>query len=437
MAIDPAVLQVAYVATSDPAGALGGIPAQLGVPVYVAVFFEAGRSYNVSTNVAPGDLVLLGPNGNPINPGVAIRSFTFTPQTSGIYFVNFVPNPRFVANGQPISVTVTEQELGLPSDIQSALSLDLALNAVSTALGIAGGGRQQQFFLHPPGSPLPTDADDVVAGGAGQNILFTHGGNDRLFGGGENDVLRAGTGDDLINGGDGLDAAIFSGDFGQYQFGRAGNTLFMAGPDGLDALVGVEVVQIGGAAPVAANILLNASFTIIMAFGWTNTQTGQSSLLAAAPYDGPVAHLTLQFLGSASGEAVSGTAFNDFVNALGGDDAVDAGLGDDVIDGGTGSNFLTGGTGQEVFFLDGRGGAVTWATITDWQGGEQLSVWGWRPGVSRAIWVEGDGAAGFRGVTMHGDLNGDGTIDTSVTWTGMARGQLPTPLELDGLLWFR
>ena len=106
------------------------------------------------------------------------------------------------------------------------------------------------------------------------------------------------------------------------------------------------------------------------------------------------------------------------------------------LSGGTGSNFLIGGAGHDVFFLDGRGGQPTWATITDWEQGEQLSVWGWRPGVSTVLWVERAGAGGYEGITMHADLNGDGAIDTSVTWTGLARAQLPSPREYDGLLWF-
>jgi len=79
---------------------------------------------------------------------------------------------------------------------------------------------------------------------------------------------------------------------------------------------------------------------------------------------------------------------------------------------------------------------TTWATVTDWSAGERLSVWGWRPGVSKVQWVDSAGAPGWTGVTMHGDLDGNGVIDTSVTWTGLTRSQLPTPLEFDGLLWF-
>jgi Ca2+-binding RTX toxin-like protein len=107
-----------------------------------------------------------------------------------------------------------------------------------------------------------------------------------------------------------------------------------------------------------------------------------------------------------------------------------------VLDGGSGSKFLTGGTGRDDFFLDGHGGSATLATKTDWQANERLSVWGWQPGISRAQWVDGAGAPGWTGVTMHGDLDGNGVIDTSVTWTGMTAAQLPTLLQFDGLLWF-
>ena len=109
-----------------------------------------------------------------------------------------------------------------------------------------------------------------------------------------------------------------------------------------------------------------------------------------------------------------------------------------MIDGGLGSNFLTGGTGIDTFFSDGRGGGITWSTITDFEPGEQLSLFGWRPDVSRRIMVESDGAEGFKGATMHADLNADGVFDTSVTWSGLTLAQVPVPLEFGNpqLLWF-
>jgi methionine-rich copper-binding protein CopC/alpha-tubulin suppressor-like RCC1 family protein len=170
--------------------------------------------------------------------------------------------------------------------------------------------------------------------------------------------------------------------------------------------------------------------------------THNGSSVMPVHYTGPAtaaggAPIQFQFIGDSSHEVVIGTPYNDFINVTGGVDAVDGGAGNDVIDGGTESNFLSGGAGTDIFFSDGRGGITTWSTITDWQAGEQLSVWGWNPGTSTIIaWVQ-DGAEGYKGLTMHADLNGDGTIDTSVTFTGIAsQAQLPTPLEFDGLLWF-
>ena len=174
----------------------------------------------------------------------------------------------------------------------------------------------------------------------------------------------------------------------------------------------------------------------IATLSYAQTGSGLTASTTATAYSGPVETLRFQYLGSNIGQAVAGTVSNDFINALGGDDAVNGGRGSDVIDGGTGSNFLTGGPGLDTFFLDGRGGTNTWGTITDWQLRQQLSIWGFRPGVSRLHWVDQDGTEGYRGVTLHADLDASGLIDTSVTWTGLAREALPTPLEYDGLLWF-
>lgn len=215
---------------------------------------------------------------------------------------------------------------------------------------------------------------------------------------------------------------------GDYTWDRAISSGLIALPDGVSGSDVNEAISFYKTRSVA---LEGATFST------TNTETGQASTTRAAGYSGPVNYLDTQFIGGAGREAVAGTAFSDFLNTLGGDDAISAGLGDDVLDGGTGSNFLTGGAGWDTFFLDGRGGQVTWGTITDWQAGEHLSLWGWRPGVSRATWEDSAGAAGFRGATLHADLDGNGVIDASVTWSGLARGQLPAPLELDGLLWFK
>jgi Ca2+-binding RTX toxin-like protein len=187
----------------------------------------------------------------------------------------------------------------------------------------------------------------------------------------------------------------------------------------------------------AESVLSSATSAVqLPAYLVTTTDTSVDSQIEVSIYEGPVTYLNYEFAGTDNGEAVLGTSWNDFVHLGQSDDAADGGAGDDVLDGGTGSSFLTGGAGQDVFFVDGRGGGVTWSTITDWQVGEQVSLWGWQQGVSKAIWVDDAGAEGYRGVTMHADLDNNGVIDASVTWAGLSQADLPTPTQHDSLLWF-
>lgn len=186
------------------------------------------------------------------------------------------------------------------------------------------------------------------------------------------------------------------------------------------------LISASGASPVPTP---NPIYTVMI--------SGAASDVVATKYSGPVTYLEYQFIGSDKDEIVNASGRNDFINTAGGTDAVNAGAGRDVIDGGTGSNFLTGGADKDVFFLDGRGGNVTWSTITDWSSNEELSIWGFQPGRSIIRWETNAGADGYKGITMHGDLDGNGLIDTSVTWAGMdSQLALPTPHQYDGLLWF-
>jgi Ca2+-binding RTX toxin-like protein len=171
-------------------------------------------------------------------------------------------------------------------------------------------------------------------------------------------------------------------------------------------------------------------------YQFTMTVSDVAGQTEAVAYAGPVAGLAYAFTGSAANEAVFGTASSDFIHLGAGDDAANGGDGNDVMDGGTGSNFLTGGAGQDTFFLDGRNAETTWSTITDWQGGEDLALWGWVQGVSQATWLEDAGMDGYRGATLHADLDSNGVIDTSVTWAGLTRADLPAPTQHEGLLWF-
>ncbi|WP_188261841.1 trypsin-like peptidase domain-containing protein [Azospirillum tabaci] len=157
-------------------------------------------------------------------------------------------------------------------------------------------------------------------------------------------------------------------------------------------------------------------------------------------YVGPVATLKNLFLGTKSIEIVISSEIGDFLNLGAGDDAADGRGGDDVLDGGTGSNFLTGGSGTDTFFLDGRGGGVTWSTITDFEPNEWATAWGWKEGVSTLTWESMAGAEGFKGATAHIDFDGNGSVDGSITFTGKAVGSvitMPGQVGADSYLAFR
>jgi serralysin len=309
--------------------------------------------------------------------------------------------------------------------------------------------------LNPPGFSR-VEWNVHVGGSSGENInplqfrdpelLVGRGGNDVITGGGQGDVLLGGEGDDTLAGGagndrlvggSGSDTAGFSGAIGNYSFGQSRAIVVVNGPDGNDALQEIEFLSFGSSAPVAVSSLASS---VVMRPLVSVTRDGVATYEIATPFSGPRIsgiQIDYQFLGAATGEIASGTDSNDFLNLLGGDDAADGGEGADILDGGIGSNFLQGNSGTDSFFLDGRGGSVTWSTITDWQAGEQLSVWGWRAESKVIVWRQ-DGAAGFQGITMHADLNNDGTIDTSVTWAGKTQAELPTPGQYPAqeLLWF-
>ena len=151
---------------------------------------------------------------------------------------------------------------------------------------------------------------------------------------------------------------------------------------------------------------------------------GVTEDVKAYAYEGPVNTLQWTFMGDDQSEVVRGSTGNDFMNLLGGDDAAMGGDGDDVLDGGSGSNWLIGGAGNDTFFVDGRNGTPTWSTIVDMDKGEWATMWGFRPGTSQVTWEQMGGAEGYKGATVHVDIDGNGSVDASMTFTGKAVGSI-------------
>src|SRR4051812_43403971 len=98
---------------------------------------------------------------------------------------------------------------------------------------------------------------------------------------------------------------------------------------------------------------------------------------------------------SADSVAIASQVSNAFLKGGPGNDALQAWSCNNVLDGATASNFLTGGNGSDggidTFFIDGRGGAVTWSTIVNFHEGDQITFWGFVPNQSTQNWVDADG----------------------------------------------
>jgi len=262
----------------------------------------------------------------------------------------------------------------------------------------------------------------------GRNVgleILGNGGANILVGTAFGDVLDGGTGNDTIDGGAGNDTVNFSDAQSSYRIGFRDGVMVVNGADGMDQLTNVEQVKFGTAAAVSVSSLQGSASDNGLIYA---NIAGKNLYAVADAYTGPVAGLVNQFLGGAFSDTVLGTEKADFINTGAGNDAINGAGGNDVIDGGLGSNFITGGAGTDKFFVDGRAAATsnTWSTITDWTAGESLTIWGYKPNVSKFNWVASDGATGFKGVTLHADLDGNGGTDTSVTWAGLTQAQLPT-----------
>ena len=142
----------------------------------------------------------------------------------------------------------------------------------------------------------------------------------------------------------------------------------------------------------------------------TNTSTGVADWENGSAYIGPVLKLQNQFITVTTDSInVTATKLNNFIHTGSGNDAIDVsffgetGGGTNVLDGGTGSNFLVGNfKGADSFFVDDRAALTdTWSTVVNFRAGDAATVWGITPGDFNLAWLDGQGAAGYTGLTLH------------------------------------
>jgi hypothetical protein len=176
---------------------------------------------------------------------------------------------------------------------------------------------------------------------------------------------------------------------------------------------------------------------------FSDTVTDVSGKEPGTVYTGPVAGLQYQYLwNSTDAVALKANVNNVFLKGNSSGDALKVTGGSNVLDGGPGSNFLIGadGTdgGNDTFYVDGRGGQVTWSTIVGFHRGDLATIFGFVAGQSdftdisgnyegtptsnpvHPVYHDNEGTGGFTGATMHSELSGQGTgINASITFAGI------------------
>ena len=155
-----------------------------------------------------------------------------------------------------------------------------------------------------------------------------------------------------------------------------------------------------------------------------DTTTGQPVTALGQPYTGPVAGLQQQYINITTDNLnIIATTPNWFIHSGSGEDAIAASSGTNVLDGGAGSNFLTGGSGTDTFFVDDRGAtADIWSTANNFHAGDAATIWGVTPQDFALTWVDGQGAAGYTGLTLHSTAPGEPTV--SLTLVGYSQADL-------------
>jgi Ca2+-binding RTX toxin-like protein len=155
-----------------------------------------------------------------------------------------------------------------------------------------------------------------------------------------------------------------------------------------------------------------------------DTTTGQSVPATAQPYSGPVSGLTSEYINITSDSLnMSVGTPGWFLHSGGGNDALAVSSGTNVVDGGTGSNFLTGGSGTDTFFVDDRGPTSdVWSTVNNFHSGDAATIWGVTASDFTLSWVDGQGATGFTGLTLHATASGVPTA--SLTLVGFSSADL-------------
>jgi Ca2+-binding RTX toxin-like protein len=270
------------------------------------------------------------------------------------------------------------------------------------------------------GRSRPSNAADLIDGGAGDDVIDGGGGNDAITGGVGNDVLSGGSGSDTVTGGAGFDVAFLGAGNDVFIWNPGDGSDVVAGQGGVDTLqfngnganehmvisadndgavltrdVGtitmdlssvehVNVAAAGGADSIVVNDLSGSGVRAVgIDLAVAGSGDGQSDSVTvngsagndrvtvsdkggSVVVEGLSARVTID--GAEAGNdslVIKGLDGNDRINAAALDAghiklAIDGGVGNDVINGSRGDDVVIGGAGSDTAFLGGGDDVFIW-----------------------------------------------------------------------------
>ena len=403
-------LPVSDYATNRIAG-----PANMRVRAAAAVEGTVRLAYDYTPNVEAVDTDTGGgvviTIGNP--PWEVIRPVTVTTAPQVFRF-----DPRASGWQETLGIARFDPLLGTLSAVHIRLVSSVQVSAGIENHGTAGGSAEisQHAFtvLALDGSALASSAAEMrrsLAFGAVDGV------DDFAGTGGMGDAGTAMTTAQAVTLGGTADLATFTGDGSVDLLLDSQGTGEIAGPASFLA----EIAALSGAlVEVAYTYIVQAAASAVL----VEDGSGTSTRVNAEAYAGLVPNLQHQFITiTPDNLVIAATTDNWFIRTGDGTDAIAARGGTNVIDGGGGSNFLSGGFAKDTFFVDLRDPAHdVWSTVANFQAGDEVTLWGVTAENMQFSWVDGAGAVGATGLTLHAVAAAQPT--GSLTLTGYGTGDL-------------
>lgn len=151
----------------------------------------------------------------------------------------------------------------------------------------------------------------------------------------------------------------------------------------------------------------------------TSTATGSSTVAAVESYLGPIDNVQSQYLYDGTAPlAIVAQQPNMLISSQATATAVQLTSGQNLINVPSGSTFVTSGSGNDQFLFHADQPQATWNTVVNFHAGDSITVFGFNTATGSNYWDFNAGAAGYTGATLRMDLNRDGKIDSSITFTG-------------------